>query len=170
MEEKKEFIKKDKNIIFILTGIAIVVIIILALRYFNNPVTKFKRNLDNVDASKLAEIYSSTQSYDEKKKIEKVFENKLKEITDSFENGSKNYEDAIEEIDRYKDIKGLENSSKSAKENIEKIRTSKDNFSEAKKFEEDGNIFEAIKSYLKVDALDKSNYSEAQNYIKNNKV
>ena len=90
MEEKKEFIKKDKNIIFILTGIAIVVIIILALRYFNNPVTKFKRNLDNVDASKLAEIYSSTQSYDEKKKIEKVFENKLKEITDSFENGSKN--------------------------------------------------------------------------------
>ena len=73
MEDKKINIKDNKKIVLGIAGIIIIVIIIAFLKYLNNPVVKFKQNLDNVDVSKLQEIYSTTQSYDEKKKIEKIF-------------------------------------------------------------------------------------------------
>ena len=169
MEDKNENKKNKKNIILIIVGIVIIIAIVEIIKYFNSPVMKFKQNLDNVDVSKLQEIYSTTQDYDEKKKIEKIFEDKLKTIVKEFENGTKGYEDAIEEVDRYKEIKGFESDITSSKENIEKIKTSKDNFGEGQNYEKDGNMLEAIKSYSKVIELDKSNYQIAQKYIENNK-
>ena len=110
MEDKKINIKDNKKIVLGIAGIIIIVIIIAFLKYLNNPVVKFKQNLDNVDVSKLQEIYSTTQSYDEKKKIEKIFQDKLKYLVESFVNGSKDYDNTIEEINRYSNIKEFENS------------------------------------------------------------
>ena len=169
MEDKKINIKDNKKIVLGIAGIIIIVIIIAFLKYLNNPVVKFKQNLDNVDVSKLQEIYSTTQSYDEKKKIEKIFQDKLKYLVESFVNGSKDYDNTIEEINRYSNIKEFENSIKSAKDDIENVKSSKDSFVEGQKYEKDENILEAIKSYSKVIELDKNNYKVAQDYIKNNK-
>lgn len=169
MEDKKINIKDNKKIVLGIAGIIIIVIIIAFLKYLNNPVVKFKQNLDNVDVSKLQEIYSTTQSYDEKKKIEKIFQDKLKYLVESFVNGSKDYDNIIEEINRYSNIKEFENSIKSAKDDIENVKSSKDSFVEGQKYEKDENILEAIKSYSKVIELDKNNYKVAQDYIKNNK-
>ena len=169
MEDKKINIKDNKKIVLGIAGIIIIVIIIAFLKYLNNPVVKFKQNLDNVDVSKLQEIYSTTQSYDEKKKIEKIFQDKLKYLVKSFVNGSKDYDNTIEEINRYSNIKEFENSIKSAKDDIENVKSSKDSFVEGQKYEKDENILEAIKSYSKVIELDKNNYKVAQDYIKNNK-
>lgn len=169
MEDKKKNFKFNKKTISIIVAVVVIITIIGVIQYLNNPVTKFKQNLDNIDISKLQEIYSTTQSYDEKKSIEKIFQNKLESIKEEFVNGTKNYENAIEEIDRYKEIKGFENAITTTKENIEKIKTSKDNFVKGQSFEKEGNILEAIKSYSNVIELDKSNYKIAQDYIKNNK-
>lgn len=169
MEDKKINIKDNKKIILIIVGIVIVIGIIGIIKYFNNPVMKFKQNLDNVDVSKLQEIYSTTQNYDEKKQIEKIFEDKLKSIVEEFVNGTKDYDNTIEEIDRYKDIKGFENNIKESKDDVEKVKNSKDSFGEGQKYEKDGNILEAIKNYSKVIELDQNNYKVAQDYIKNNK-
>ena len=169
MEDKKINIKDNKKIVLGIAGIIIIIIIIAFLKYLNNPVVKFKQNLDNVDVSKLQEIYSTTQSYDEKKKIEKIFQDKLKYLVESFVNGSKDYDNTIEEINRYSNIKEFENSIKSAKDDIENVKSSKDSFGEGQKYEKDENILEAIKSYSKVIELDKNNYKVAQDYIKNNK-
>lgn len=169
MEDKKADLKNNKKTILIIVGVVIVITIVVAIKYLSSPVMQFKQNLDNIDVSKLQEIYSTTQNYDEKKKIEKIFEDKLKSIVESFVNGTKNYENALEEIDRYKDVKGFENTIKSSKEDIEKVKISKDSFGEGQKYEKDGNILEAIKSYSKVIELDKNNYDIAQSYIKNNK-
>ena len=111
--ENKKVNFKDKKIILIIVGIIIIGVVIAGVKYFNNPVMEFKRNLDNVDVSKLQEIYSTTQNYDEKKKIEGIFEEKLKSIVEKFVNGTKDYENSIEEINRFKDIKGFENNIKS---------------------------------------------------------
>ena len=169
MEDKKINIKENKKIVLGIAGIIIIVIIIAFLKYLNNPVVKFKQNLDNVDVSKLQEIYSTTQSYDEKKKIEKIFQDKLKYLVESFVNGSKDYDNTIEEINRYSNIKEFENSIKSAKDDIENVKSSKDSFVEGQKYEKEENILEAIKNYSKVIELDKNNYKVAQDYIKNNK-
>lgn len=169
MEEKKNNFKFNKKTIYIIIAVVVIIAIIGIIQYLNNPVTKFKQNLDNIDISKLQEIYSTTQSYDEKKSIEKIFQDKLESITEEFVNGTKSYENAIEEIDRYKEIKGFENAITTTKENIEKIKTSKDNFGKGQSYEKEGNILEAIKSYSNVIELDKSNYKIAQNYISNNK-
>lgn len=169
MEDKKINIKDNKKIVLGIAGIIIIVIIIAFLKYLNNPVVKFKQNLDNVDVSKLQEIYSTTQSYDEKKKIEKIFQDKLKYLVESFVNGSKDYDNTIEEINRYSNIKEFENSIKSAKDDIENVKSSKDSFVEGQKYEKEENILEAIKNYSKVIELDKNNYKVAQDYIKNNK-
>ena len=168
MEDKKVNVKNNKKIILIIIGLIICIAIILTIKYFSNPVMKFKQNLDNLDVSKLQEIYSSTQSYDEKKKIEKIFKDKLESIVEEFVNGTKSYENAIEEIDKYKNIKGFENTIKLSKEDIEKIKVSKDDFGEGQNNANSGKVLEAIKSYSKVIELDKNNYKIAQDYIKDN--
>ena len=168
MEDKKVNVKNNKKIILIIIGLIICMAIIVTIKYFSNPVMKFKQNLDNLDVSKLQEIYSSTQSYDEKKKIEKIFKDKLESIVEEFVNGTKSYENAIEEIDRYKNIKGFENTIKLSKEDIEKIKVSKDDFGEGQNNANSGKVLEAIKSYSKVIELDKNNYKIAQDYIKDN--
>lgn len=169
MEEKKNKLKIDKKTILIIVAVIILIIVIGIFKYFTSPATKFKQNLDNVDVSKLNEIYSSTQSYDEKKNIEKIFQDKLKSIVEEFVNGTKSYENAIEEVERYNDIKDFEDDIKEAKENIEKVKVSKDNFMQGQENEENGNMLEAMKNYLKVIETDNNNYKIAQDYIKNNK-
>ena len=52
MEDKKINIKDNKKIVLGIAGIIIIIIIIAFLKYLNNPVVKFKQNLDNVDVSK----------------------------------------------------------------------------------------------------------------------
>ena len=169
MEEKKLDLKNNKKTILIVIGVIIAIIVIVIIKYFSSPVMRFKQNLDNVDVSKLQEIYSNTQNYDEKKKIEKSFEDKIKSIVEEFVNGTKSYENAIEEVERFKNIKGFENVITSAKEDIEKVKTSKDSFGEGQNKENSGDILQAMKSYSKVIELDKNNYKIAQNYIKDNR-
>lgn len=169
IEETKVNKKSNKKVILIVLAIVLVLVAIFAVDHLNNPVTKFERNLDNANVSELQEIYESTENYDEKKSIEKIFGDKLQGIVDEFINGTKGYETAIEEIDRYKEFDGFFNDIKSAKEDIEKVKASKDKFGEAQNYENDGKILEAIKTYGEVIELDKNNYKVAQDYIKENK-
>lgn len=169
MEDIKSNLKNNKKLIYIIIAVLIFIIALATFKYFNNPVTKFKQNLDTTDISKLQKIYNSTQSYDQKKDIENIFQDKLSSIVNEFVNGTKSYENTIEGVERYKDIKALETYIQNSKENIEKIKASKDSFNEAKKYEENNKILEAIKEYSKVIELDKNNYKIAQEYINTNK-
>lgn len=166
---KYEKININKNIILCIIGIIVVISILVFIKYLNNPVFKFKQNLDNLDISKLQEIYSATQNYEEKKQIEKIFQDKLKTIINDFVDGTRDYDNSIEEIDKYESINMFEDIIKTAKNDIEKIKSSKDSWVEGKEYEMNENMLEAIKKYSKVIELDKGNYENAQDYIKNNK-
>ncbi|MBQ2835315.1 MAG: hypothetical protein IJE68_00540 [Clostridia bacterium] len=169
IEETKVNKKSNKKVILIVLAVVAIFIAILVADHLNNPVTRFERNLDNADVSELQEIYQTTESYDEKKSIEKIFTDKLKDIVDEFINGTKGYETAIEEIDRYKELGGFASDIKAAKEDIEKVKNSKDKFVEGQNYERDGKILEAIKTFEEVIELDEKNYKSAQNHIKDNK-
>lgn len=170
MEEnknKKIFSKKTISIICIL--VLLITCILVFLMIYNSNVNKFKRTLDEYDIDKLKEIYKSTSSYDEKKKIETTFEERLNIILKEFALNEKSYEETYENIEKYFEFTTFENKITKAKENLKNLKNSKDSFAKGQTAEKDNNLLEAIENYLKVIEEDISNYKYAQKYISNNK-
>lgn len=162
---------KIKNKWIILLGIMLIICVFVLIVYksYNSNENKYKRYLNDYNIEELKEIYGSIDSYDERKDIENIFQNKLNDIINSFALNNLSYEEAIEQIDKYTDINNFSENMKKAKEDIEKIRVSKDNFALAKKSEEENNIYEAVKYYSKVESIDSSNYKLATAYINRHK-
>ena len=169
MDENKTKKLFNKKYIFILISLIIIIGVIIFLSLYNTDVNRFKRNLEDYNISELKEIYKSTVSYDEKKKIENIFVDKLNEILEEFATNKKSYEEVYEEIEKYSEFSNLENKTTTAKNQLEEIKTSKDYFFKGQNAEKNNNIFEAITNYLQVIELDKENYEIATKYINNNK-
>ncbi len=167
--------KENKNIKKIVIAIVIFIIILVVLvcgvilNYSNSMINKFKSNLENNNMTALHDIYVSIENYEEKKEVSKIFEQKLNLILDEYIQNAKDYERTLEEINNYKNADILITLIEKAKENLERIKNSKDEFLKAQEYEKNGNIVNAIVSYSKVIELDKDNYKEAQKYINNNK-
>ena len=64
MEEKKNNFKFNKKTIYIIIAVVVIIAIIGIIQYLNNPVTKFKQNLDNMDISKLMNTLSKMDKKD----------------------------------------------------------------------------------------------------------
>lgn len=160
---------KSKWFILIVILLIVSALILIICRFYNSKENKYKKYLNNYNIDGLKEVYASIESYDEKKKIQAIFEERLNDIVKDFVSNNLSYENAIEQINKYSDISNFSEDIKKAKEDIEKICVSKDNFALAKKNEEDNNIYEAIKYYSKVETLDSNNYKLATEYINNNK-
>lgn len=169
MDENKTKKLFSKKYIFILISLIIIIGVIIFLSLYNTDVNRFKRNLEDYNISELKEIYKSTVSYDEKKKIENIFVDKLNEILEEFATNKKSYEEVYEEIEKYSEFSNLENKTTTAKNQLEEIKTSKDYFFKGQNAEKNNSIFEAITNYLQVIELDKENYEIAKKYINNNK-
>ena len=162
---------KKKYKWFILIGILLIICLLLLIiyKFYNSNENKYKKYLDNYNIEELKKIYTSIDSYDERKKIQNVFANKLNDIVNSFALNTSNYEDTIKEVNKYSDLSDFSENIKKAKEDIEKIRVSKENFALAEQNAENNNIYEAIKYYSKIEMLDSNNYKLAINYINNHK-
>ena len=170
MEENKtkKFLNKKTIIIMCILIIAVICILIF-LKFYNSDVNKFKRSLDDYNVDELKDIYISTTSYDERKKIESIFEERLSTIVTQFTSNKKSYEDTYAELEKYNEFSNLENKITKAKEQLVEIKTSKDNYSKGQNAEKNNNLFEAIENYSKVIELDSENYKMAQKYINDNK-
>lgn len=166
--EKKQIFNK-KNICIIAILLVVILGIVLFLKFYNSNVNKFKRSLSEYNVDELTEIYKSSKSYDERKKIEKIFEDSLYKILNQFALNEKNYEEASETLEKFSEFKNLEKSVSKAKDDLEKIKISKDNFANGQSAENNNSLFEAIDSYSKVIELDVNNYKYAQTYINTNK-
>ena len=166
-ENKKKYSPKIIGIICIL--IIIIIGLITFFSIYNNNISKFKRNLDEYNIEELKSIYKSTSSYDEKKQIENAFEEKLNSLLDQFVLNEKSYEETLENIEKYKEFSNVEKKIIEAKENLEKIKISKNAFANGQNAEKNNNLQEAINNYLDVIKLDINNYKYAQEYINNNK-
>lgn len=168
MEENKKNFNKKTIIIMCILIITLIGILIF-LKIYNSDVNKFKRSLEDYDIAKLKDIYVSTRSYDERKKIENIFEEMLNAKLKQFTSNEKSYEDTYNELEKYNEFSNLENKITNSKKQLEELKTSKDNYAKGQNAEKNNNLFEAIESYSKVIELDNENYKIAQKYINNNK-
>lgn len=164
----KKFLNK-KTIIIMCILIIVLICTVIFFRFYNSNINKFKRSLDDYNIDELKDIYISTTSYDERKKIEIIFEERLSTIVTQFTSNKKNYEDTYAELEKYNELSNLENKITKAKEQLVEIKTSKDNYSKGQNAEKNNNLFEAIENYSKVIELDNENYKMAQKYINDNK-
>lgn len=164
----KNFLNKKTIIIMCILIIAVICILIF-FKFYNSDVNKFKRSLDVYNIDELKDIYISTTSYDERKKIENIFEEKLNAILKQFTSNEKSYENTYAELEKYNELSNLENRLTKAKEQLIEIKTSKDNYSKGQNAEKNNNLYEAIENYSKVVELDSENYKLAQKYINDNK-
>lgn len=164
----KKFLNK-KTIIIMCILIVAVICTVIFFRFYNSNINKFKRSLDDYNIDELKEIYISTTSYDERKKIESIFEEKLNTIVIQFTSNEKNYEDTYSELEKYNEFSNLQNKITKAKEQLVKIKNSKDNYSKGQNAQKNNNMYEAIENYSKVIELDNENYKMSQKYINDNK-
>lgn len=164
----KKFLNKKIIIIMCILIIAVICIVIF-FRFYNSGINKFKRGLDDYNIDELKDIYISITSYDERKEIESIFEERLSTIVTQFTSNKKSYEDTYAELEKYNELSNLENKITKAKEQLVEIKTSKDNYSKGQNAEKNNNLFEAIENYSKVIELDNENYKMAQKYINDNK-
>lgn len=170
MEDNKiKNILNKKTIIIMCILIIAIICTLVFFRFYNSDINKFKRNLDDYNIDELKEVYTSTTSYDERKKIETIFEEKLNTILKQFTLNKKSYEETYDELEKYNDFSHLESKITKAKEQLIEIKTSKDNYAKGQNAEKNSNLFEAIKNYSKVIELDSENYKLAQKYINDNK-
>ncbi len=170
-ENLKKNINTKKNKLVILVSIVIsilLVIIFLIINHFTNPVTRFKKSLETNDISAMKKIYEDTDNENNINEIKKLFAKKLSSILENYINDKSSYEDTLNEIKKYNDIKGLYSCIDASKNDLESLKISKDKFSLAKEYEIKNDILNAIKNYSEVINLDKNNYQIAQEYIKAN--
>lgn len=161
--------KKPKLIIFMSIIILILLItIFVVINHFTNPVTKFKKSLESNDITTMRKIYSNIDDYNDKKNIEKIFAQNLSETLDNYINDKLSYEDALNRLEQYDDLKGLKSYADASKKDLESVKKSKDKFLLGKENESNNDILNAIKNYSEVISLDKNNYQIAQDYIKSN--
>ena len=167
----KEIKNKKRIVIAVIISIMVLVVILCAivLKHSNSMINKFKSNLENNNISNLHDIYVSTENYNEKKELNKIFEKKLNSILDEYIKNINDYDKTLELINNYEDSNILTSLIEKTKENLEKIKNSKEEFSKGQDYEENGDIVNAILSYSKVSELDEINYKEAQKYINKNK-
>ena len=167
----KEIKNKKRIVIAVIISIMVLVVILCAivLKNSNSIINKFKSNLENNNISNLHDIYVSTENYNEKKELNKIFEKKLNSILDEYIKNINDYDKTLELINNYEDSNILNSLIEKTKENLEKIKNSKEEFSKGQDYEENGDIVNAILSYSKVSELDEINYKEAQKYINKNK-
>ena len=170
MEENKKIkIFNKKNICIICVFLALILGAVLFLKLYNSNISKFKRSLSEYNIDELTEIYKSSTNYDERKEIEKIFEDYLYKILNQFAVNEKTYEEASYDIDKFSDLKNLEKIVSKAKNDLKNIKNSKDNFANGQSAESNNSLFDAIEFYSKVIELDSNNYKYAQTYINNNK-
>lgn len=170
MEDNKiKRILNKKTIIIMLVLIIAIICAVIFFRDYNSDINKFKRGLDEYNIDELKDIYISTTSYDERKKIESIFEERLSTIITQFTSNKKSYEDTYAELEKYNELSNLENKITEAKEQLTKIKNSKDSYSKGQEAEKNNNLFEAIENYSKVIETDVENYKIAQKYINDNK-
>ena len=146
-----------KNVVFICIIISLVVVGIISINYFTNPVRKFKSSLENMNIETANEIYSTTSQYTYKKNMENILNEKLEKMLDDFISEKVDYEQVKQNFELFKDIS-----------NLEEIKQSKDYFEKAKAVEKN-DLVEAYKNYFKVIEKDSDNYKIAQKFIKSNK-
>lgn len=169
MEEQRKVEKKKTYKIWIIIGCILVIAMLIGVTYFFSPVTQFKRSLESKNIAELKELYPTIQDYDERKKVESIFKDKMNAIVEQFVKGKISEQEAIQELERYQEVEILGNYIEEAKNNIKEVKTSKDSFSLAQQYEKEGKMLEAATEYVKVIEKDKENYKIAQNYIKTNK-
>ena len=129
MEDNKiKNILNKKTIIIMCILIIAIICTLVFFRFYNSDINKFKRNLDDYNIDELKEVYTSTTSYDERKKIETIFEEKLNTILKQFTLNKKSYEETYDELEKYNDFSHLESKITKAKEQLIEIKTSKDNY------------------------------------------
>lgn len=168
-EKNKNFFNKKNIVILCAFAVILVIVILIIANICNNNVSKFKRRLETDNIDELKTIYTTTSSYDEKKKLENVFVEKLDKLLNQFALNEKSYEEIYENIEKYNELSNFKNKITQIKEKLEELKVSKDNFAKGQNAEENNNLYEAIESYSKVIEIDVNNYNYAKRYIDNNK-
>lgn len=99
------------------------------------------------------------------KKAQKIIDKKMDAIYDQYANETITYDDANRKLQKYQYSNIAEDYLKTSQSKLDLMKASKDGYTEAKKFQTDGKLDQALEAYSKVIPEDK-NYQAALNGIK----
>ncbi|NRY61530.1 DUF5780 domain-containing protein [Clostridium beijerinckii] len=163
----KGFYKRKKHIIL---GSSIpIIIIIIGIIFFSNPMLKFEKAIKSNDIVKATSIYNESIK-DNKKMQDKAIafvKDEVSNIEKDFKNENMAYDKANNELDNIKSIGIIPLEINDSMQKIDKLNNSRTAFNKAEDYLKEGDYLNAIKQYALVIKDDK-NFDNSQKKIKDN--
>lgn len=166
---KLKLFSTKRNILLASAALVIVILVVVGIVNFTNPVSVFR---SNIDKNKYAE---ATKIYDEKIKgntdkentVNSFLKDDIAKIQKSFSEGKINYDTAKTSLETIKNTQLASSDVSSAMDKINALNNSRIAFSKAEKFLKNKDLVNAIKEYKNV-IPDDQNYQKAKEQITNN--
>lgn len=167
---KPKWFSRRRNLILGSTILIIGILIMVGILIFNNPVLKFKNNINKNNSVEAMNVYSEKiKGNTEKEKNIKLF--LLDDIANTqklFIEGKIDYSTAKTKLETISNTQLVSDDVSSIENNIDKLNDSKHAFSKAEEYLKNKDLVQALKEYSNV-IHDDSNYKKAQKQIINNK-
>lgn len=161
--------KISKKKIIIITIVSLFVIGgIGGFFYFNNPISKFKHDINENNYVGANAIFNDKikGNSDKESQVDSFLTNKINEIQTSYKNNKIDYNKAKTELQTIKNTSLESNEADSALDKIQKLYNSKNSFDKAEKYIKENDFVNAIKEYENVIYGDNENYNKAKEDIK----
>lgn len=170
MGTNKEVIVVPKNTKkwYMYAGIGLLVVIIAGTTFIlvNNPVSKFKRAVEDNKYIEASIVYNQKikGNLEDEKKIEGFIKDELNKTTQNFKSNSVDYQKATTSIETIKKLDLLKPEVETTTSIINKLNDSRTSFKKGQEFIGSKNLKEGISEFKKV-ITDDENYGKAQELI-----
>jgi len=160
---------KRKWIILGSTTGVIIILVVVALSLYSNPVNGFKNAISSNKYTDANQIFENDIKGDLKKEmeVEAFLEVEIKSLTQQFVDQKIDYDSIIVKLETIKKTKLQLSKVKAALSEINKLNDSRTAFKTGDEFLKNKNVKAALVEFKKVIKADEANYLKAQDLIKN---
>lgn len=153
---------KKKLLILSVTSLIVIISLILFV-YLNTDLSKFKRMISSGDVVEASNLYKNeiSKSQTASKKAEVLISDNVNKIVEEYINEEIEYENAIEELARFKKVGIVTNSIDDVNKQITEYNISRKSFKQGEEFFKKNDFAKALEEYKKVIKEDK-NFEKAE--------
>lgn len=167
----KSIFNSKNNRVKIYSTLVVILCLLGGVIYFNNPIVKFKNDIENNNYVEATHIYNTRISgnIDKENSIKSYLKNEVDNTYKSFVNEKIDFEEAENILETIKSTGLVPDDVNGAIDKSAALNNSRTSFSKADGFLKNKDYLNAIKEYKKVIPNDK-NYNEAKNQIEKNQI
>ncbi|MHB8065839.1 MAG: DUF5780 domain-containing protein, partial [Ruminiclostridium sp.] len=168
-EHKPKWFGKRKKIILSCAILVIGIVVVAGIVSFINPVSAFKRNINNNKYTEATKIYDEKikGNTDKENSVESFLKDDIAKIQKSFSEGKIDYNTAKTRLETINNTHLASSDVGSALDKINSLNNSRIAFTKAEEFLKNKDLVNAIKEYKNV-ISDDQNYEKAKEQITNN--